>query len=140
MSLSLCNIWLFCGRSSPSGSTFDWALRNVVSTEIPLALPGSRILVVEDEFLISLLIEDILQEHGCDVVGPAATVEHAMRLTGDSGFDAALLDVNLGDETVYPVADALVEAGVPFVFVTAFVVKVAKALSDQGPERLNAHA
>ena len=81
-------------------------------------LAGSRILVVEDEPLIAMLIEDILRERGCDVVGPAATVADGLRLVTDAPLDAALLDVNIGEETVYPVADALRRLDVPFVFVT----------------------
>ena len=81
-------------------------------------LAGSRILVVEDEPLIAMLIEDILRERGCDVIGPASTVADGLRLATADRLDAALLDVNIGEETVYPVADALRRLDVPFVFVT----------------------
>jgi CheY-like chemotaxis protein len=94
------------------------AIQIVASTLNLATLAGSRILVVEDEPLIAMLIEDILRERGCDVVGPAATVADGLRLVTDAPLDAALLDVNIGEETVYPVADALRRLDVPFVFVT----------------------
>lgn len=83
------------------------------------ALAGVRILVVEDEPLVSMLIEDLLLDLGCMVVGPASTVAQALALVGQD-VDAALLDVNLGAEHVYPVADALAAADVPFAFVTGY--------------------
>jgi CheY-like chemotaxis protein len=90
----------------------------VASSQAFARLEGSRILVVEDEPLIAMLIEDILREQGCDVVGPASTVADGLRLATGDRLDAALLDVNIGEETVYPVADALRRLDVPFVFVT----------------------
>lgn len=82
-------------------------------------LAGLRILVVEDEPLVAMLIEDLLLELGCKVIGPAATVAQALALA-DTGPDAALLDVNLGTEQSYPVADRLAADGVPFAFVTGY--------------------
>lgn len=85
----------------------------------PERLAGLRILVVEDEPLVAMLIEDLLLELGCTVVGPAATVAQALALA-DTSPDAALLDVNLGAEQSYPVADRLAADGVPFAFVTGY--------------------
>ena len=80
-----------------------------------------RVLVVEDEALIALDIEIMLQSLGCVVVGPAATVAEALRvLVAEDAPDAAILDVNLGHEQVFPVADRLVECQVPFVFLTGY--------------------
>jgi CheY-like chemotaxis protein len=81
---------------------------------------GRRLLVVEDEMFVAMLIEDILTDLGCQVVGPAASVAEALRLAGSAPLDGAVLDVNLGTETVYPVADALQRAHVPYVFVTGY--------------------
>jgi DNA-binding response OmpR family regulator len=83
-------------------------------------LSGLKILVVEDEMLIAMFLEDLLLELGCQVVGPAANVPDALALAANEKPDAAVLDVNLGTEAVYPVADALQHAGTPFVFVTGY--------------------
>lgn len=83
-------------------------------------LAGRRILVVEDEPLIGMLEEDLLLTLGCEVIGPALNLADALLLAAQPGVDGALLDVNLGSEQVYPVADLLQKAGVPFVFVTGY--------------------
>jgi len=83
------------------------------------SLAGRRVLVVEDEPLVSMLIEDLLLDLDCIVVGPVSTVAQALAHI-DQDLNAALLDVNLGTEQVYPVADALAAAGVPFAFVTGY--------------------
>ncbi len=81
-------------------------------------LQGRRILVVEDEPLVAMLIEDLLEAEGCVVIGPAPRVADALRLAATERLDGALLDVSLDGETAYPVADALKASGVPFAFVT----------------------
>ena len=83
---------------------------------------GLRLLVVEDEALVAMLIEDILLDLDCIVIGPVGTVAQALALLRDEEqIDGALLDVNLGGgERSYPVADALAEREVPFVFVTGY--------------------
>lgn len=86
----------------------------------PSALAGRRILVVEDEPLVAMLIEDLLLELGCEVVGPASTLEIAREYAAAGGLDGALLDVNLGDREVYPLADELIARRTPFVFVTGY--------------------
>jgi CheY-like chemotaxis protein len=84
-------------------------------------LQGLRVLVLEDETIVLLMIEDLLDDLGCRVVGPAATVPEALALAEAGGFDAALLDLNLGrGETSYPVADLLAARRVPFAFVTGY--------------------
>ena len=71
-----------------------------------------RVLVVEDEMMIALMIQDMLEELGCEVVGPAARIEAALALADGEDVAAALLDVNLAGERVYPVADRLQQRGV----------------------------
>lgn len=84
-------------------------------------MAGLRVLVVEDGFLIAEAIEEALREHGCEVVGPAARVHRALDLLGGAEhLDGALLDVNLGTETCFPIAAALSAAGIPFVFLTGY--------------------
>ena len=77
-----------------------------------------RILLVDDEPLISMLVEGWLAELGCDVVGPARSVEEGLDLADDGQLDGATLDVNLAGENSYSVANALQEKGVPFAFAT----------------------
>ena len=78
-----------------------------------------RILVVEDDFLVAALLAEILESVGWQVVGPVAHLAAALDAAASEGFDAAVLDVNLGRQTVYPVAEVLDARRVPFVFVTA---------------------
>jgi CheY-like chemotaxis protein len=85
------------------------------------ALFGLQILVVEDEALVSMMLEDMLAEFGCVVAGVAATVSQALtEISGASGMDAAILDVHLGGEKIFPVADVLTERGVPVIFSTGY--------------------
>src|SRR4051794_14101208 len=83
-------------------------------------LRGRRLLVVEDEPMVAMLLEDLLMQAGCIVVGPAATIAEALALLRDQAIDGALLDVNLGSELIYPLADVLRASGTPFVFVTGY--------------------
>ena len=83
-------------------------------------LAGKRVLVVEDEAMVAMEIETTLLEAGCTVLGPVATVEQARTLIAGAGFDAALLDGNLGGRHVDELADLLVSVGVPFAFVTGY--------------------
>ncbi len=79
-------------------------------------MPTKTLLVVEDEALIALLLEDLLDDLGYRVGALAETVAAAMAALDGDSFDAALLDINVADEKVWPVADRLIEAGVPVLF------------------------
>ena len=84
-------------------------------------LSGRRVLVVEDESLVAMLLETILEDMDCIPVGPASTVEEGLALTADpSPLDAALLDVNVAGRQVFPIAEALKDRGVPFIFSTGY--------------------
>jgi CheY-like chemotaxis protein len=83
-------------------------------------LQGLKVLVVEDEAAISLLLEDMLLDFGCEVIGPAARLSAALEAVDRETLDLAILDVNVAGEPIYPVADALVQRGVPFVFSTGY--------------------
>ena len=78
----------------------------------------SKVLVVEDDGLICLLLEDLLAELGCDVVGPANTAENAEAMAVGQPVDFALLDVTLGGDTSYGTAELLRKRRIPFAFLT----------------------
>jgi len=84
------------------------------------ATPGLRILVVEDDLMISMLVEDMIAELGHQVAAVATSIEEACRLAKDANFDGALLDVNLNGKKVDPVAETLVGRNIPFVFTTGY--------------------
>lgn len=84
-------------------------------------LKGRRILVVEDESLVAMLLETILDDMGCETVGPISNVAEAVRLIeGGEPLHGALLDVNVAGFEVFPAAMALEARGVPFVFSTGY--------------------
>lgn len=78
------------------------------------------ILIVEDEFIIAMDLKVMLERQGWRVLGPVARVAHALRLLEDELPTVALLDVNLGDHPVTPVAEALRSRGVPFAVASAY--------------------
>jgi CheY-like chemotaxis protein len=84
------------------------------------ATPAKRILVVEDELLIRMLLEDMLGELCYTVAAEAARIEEALDAAKNADFDIAILDVNLNGQPISPVADALVARGMPFVFATGY--------------------
>jgi CheY-like chemotaxis protein len=85
-----------------------------------LADPRLRVLVVEDEMLVAMNIEDMLLELGHEVAGLASRLGPALALARESRFDAAMLDVNLAGELSFPLADLLIERGIPFLFATGY--------------------
>lgn len=83
-------------------------------------LSGRRVLVVEDESRIAMLIRDTLEDMGCEVVGIATRFDDAFEKAASLLFDVALLDVNLNGESSYPIAQALADRGRAFVFATGY--------------------
>jgi CheY-like chemotaxis protein len=83
-------------------------------------LNGLRVLVVEDEMMVSMLIEDMLTDMGCQVVGPASRLDEAIELANSTELDCAVLDVNLGGQPIFPLADVLRAKGVSFAFATGY--------------------
>jgi DNA-binding response OmpR family regulator len=104
-------------------------------TENPHAhdLSGVRILVVEDTLLIADLIVDHLQDAGCDVIGPASRVARALALAASEPLDGALLDINLHGELCFPVADVLVDRGIPIAFLTGYGESAVPASYNTAP-------
>ena len=90
------------------------------ATQVQSAPQPKRILVVEDELMIRMLLEDMLGELGYTVAAEAARVEEALDAAKNAEFDIAILDVNLNGQPVSPVADVLVARGTPFVFATGY--------------------
>jgi CheY-like chemotaxis protein len=90
------------------------------ATQLQSATPAKRILVVEDELMIRMLLEDMLGELGYTVAAEAARIEEALDAAKNADFDIAILDVNLNGQPISPVADALVARGMPFVFATGY--------------------
>jgi len=81
---------------------------------------GKRVLVVDDEFLVAMGLEDNLRSLGYVVVGPVGTLAGAMAAAAHEHVDAAILDVNLAGEAVYPAAAILAERGIPFIFCSGY--------------------
>jgi CheY-like chemotaxis protein len=80
----------------------------------------NRVLVVEDELMIRILLEDMLGELGYAIVAEAGRLEEALEAVRSADFDIAILDVNLNGQPIAPVADALAARGTPFVFATGY--------------------
>ena len=88
-----------------------------------MILDGLRVLVVEDEAAISMLIEDALDALGCRVVAVAARLDDAMEKARTLPMDVAMLDVNLAGKQSYPVAAILRARDIPFIFATGYGVE-----------------
>ena len=83
-------------------------------------LSNCKVLVVEDEMMIAMLIEDMLDEFGCKTVGPATNVPRALELISMEQMEVAVLDLNLDGNDTYAIADALRQKCVPFIFATGY--------------------
>jgi CheY-like chemotaxis protein len=81
---------------------------------------GQAVLVVEDEAAISLMLESVLEQLGYDVVGPAYDLASAIALVEKRQVDCAMLDIHLGEGTVYEFAELLEKRGIPFIFATGY--------------------
>jgi CheY-like chemotaxis protein len=92
--------------------------------EPPPALRGMRVLVVEDSALVAMELETALRGQGAEVIGPVARIQEAEAAIVPVPPDAALLDIDLDGVAVFPLADALAAAGVPFVFTTGYEARL----------------
>jgi CheY-like chemotaxis protein len=86
----------------------------------PGALAGKRLLMVEDEFLVGMMVKKNLEGLGATVVGPYARLAEGIAAAKAGRLDGALLDFNLGGKLAEPLADLLIARGVPFVFITGY--------------------
>src|SRR5262249_7782790 len=123
---------LCCSLTVPRGDRIEPMPRPAatfrMTAEERSALPirlqtGNRIVLVEDEILVAMMMRDIMGELGFEVLGPFARLSEAMVAAVHEDIDAGIIDVNLGGEFVYPVADVLVARNIPFVFVTGYGVE-----------------
>jgi CheY-like chemotaxis protein len=81
---------------------------------------GKRIIVVEDELMIRMLLQDMLTDLGYTLAGEAGRLDEALELAKEGQFDVAILDVNLNGQPISPVVEVLIERGLPFVFATGY--------------------
>ncbi len=93
-------------------------------TDSSQSLKGTRVLLIEDEALVAMLVEDMLADQGCSVVATGARLEEALLHAKDVNlqFDVALVDLNLAGESTFAVASALAERNIPFAFSTGYGV------------------
>jgi CheY-like chemotaxis protein len=91
-------------------------------------LAGYRVLVVEDEFFLAADLLDALDRSGAEIVGPLADLDAALNEVQHDHVDLATVDINLGGDMAYPLADTLMRRNVPFIFATAYA-------PDEIPER-----
>jgi DNA-binding response OmpR family regulator len=95
---------------------------------------GRRVLLVEDEFVVALMMEELLSDAGFVVVGPVPRLQEAVQAACALDIDIALLDVDLGGLLVFPAAEALAQRGIPFIFMTD---RVSHALPEEFGDRPN---
>ena len=122
---------LHCSLAVPRHDTIEPVARHGLAhrmledkPHLPLRLArGNRVLLIEDEILVAMMMRDILTELGLTVVGPFSRLSEAMIAAVHENIDGGIIDVNLGGEFVYPVADVLVAREIPFVFVTGYGVE-----------------
>ncbi|TDK25991.1 response regulator [Luteimonas aestuarii] len=92
-----------------------------------------RVLIVEDESLLVMVLEDLLPELGYDVVATANSVATSLDALDAHAVDLAILDINLAGEASFPIADALAARGTPFLFATGYGSSVVPARHDKAP-------
>jgi CheY-like chemotaxis protein len=99
-------------------------------TDQSVAASQFRVLVVEDEILIAMLLSDMLAELGYGAVGPITDVDRALAAVDQGGFDAVILDVNLNGRQSSAVADKLKARQIPFVFATGYSLQGPRGFED----------
>ena len=97
------------------------------------ALSGLRILVVEDEAMVGIVIEDILLDEGCRIVGPYLAYEAALAAAQTELADLAILDVNLAGRMSFPIGEVLASRGIPFVLLSGYGGDAAPAEHPEWP-------
>ena len=103
----------------------------------PRLLEGLRVLIVEDNLLLAEVTKILLEDSGCQVVGPAGWLQRGLDLAGQEPLDGAILDINLHGEMSFPIAEVLHTRGVPFVFVTGYEDRSIVPLAYRAAPRLD---
>lgn len=103
----------------------------------PRLLEGLRVLIVEDNLLLAEVTRILLEDSGCEVVGPAGWLQRGLQLAEDEPLDGAILDINLHGEMSFAIAEALCARGVPFVFVTGYEDRSIVPLAFRSAPRLD---
>lgn len=114
---------LHCTLRIPSGSgtAIEAPVRRKDENLVQLPAGSKRrVLLVEDDAIVGMMMRDILLEHGLFVVGPCCSLAETMSTLGATEIDCAVLDLNLAGESVHPAAELLLERGIPFLFVTGY--------------------
>lgn len=96
-------------------------------------LAGKCVLLVEDEYIVAMMAEDMLAALGATVVGPAGSLATGLALARREHLDAAVLDINIQDTTVDPIADVLASRMIPFIFATGYGSPALRERSQQAP-------
>jgi len=103
----------------------------------PRLLEGLKVLVVEDNLLLAEVTKILLEESGCQVIGPAGWLQRGLELAREESLDGAVLDINLHGEMSFAIAEVLSARGVPFVFVTGYEDRSIVPLAHRSAPRLD---
>lgn len=106
-------------------------------SEAEISLDELRVLIVEDELLISMMLEEMLEDFGCSVVGPCADVGSALEMCRSGGFDVALVDMNLGGFEATPIIEVLETGNIPYALSTGAEISGADVPQLRKPFNLN---
>jgi PAS domain S-box-containing protein len=115
-----CTLSIPAAQIAPSSPAAEAPASAPADNRARRSLSGMRLLVVEDELLVSMLIEEILRDLGATVAGPYGRLADGLAAAKVERFDCAILDLNLAGESADPLADLLLARGVPFVFMTGY--------------------
>jgi two-component sensor histidine kinase/two-component SAPR family response regulator len=116
----ICRLSLPFGPRSRAMPLTDAAARPDKTHLAPLVLNGNRLLLVEDEALVASMMTEALNEIGFEIIGPFGKMDYRLGAAVSGKIDAAILDVNIGGELVYPIAEILAARAIPFAFVTGY--------------------
>ncbi|HEX2656224.1 MAG TPA: response regulator [Xanthobacteraceae bacterium] len=91
-----------------------------MESQTPNDLAGCRVLLIEDQSMVTMFLQDTLADIGCEVVGSASRFNDAMEKAKSLSFDIAILDINLNGDLTFSIAETLIERGLSFVFATGY--------------------